>query len=869
MSGKTVSHYRIVEKLGQGGMGEVFLADDLSLGRKVALKFLPDVFTDDPERLARFEREAKILASLNHPNIAAIHSLEAAEGRRFLVLELVEGETLAQRLAKGALPIDEALEVCRQIAEGVEAAHEKGIIHRDLKPSNVKIAPDGRVKVLDFGLAKAFHDQPATTDSPTISEMTHPGVLLGTAAYMSPEQAKGKTTDKRTDIWSFGCILYECLTGRRPFQGETVTETLASIIRGEPDWDSLPAETPSVVRSLVMRCLHKERRWQHIGDVRLALEDVKTDLEQPSQQRSKPVARWPLPALTAVALVALAVAGYFAWQNVRLSPAGPSYLFEQATDEPGQEMNPSLSADGRSVVYASSAAGNWDIYLLRVGGKNPINLTKDSASDDTQPVFSPDGGQIAFRSERDGGGIFIMGATGESVRRLTDSCYLPAWSPNGKEIACSTVSPYRPDVREASSSQIFVIDVESGKRRLVSGGVLDAVQPSWSPDRRRIAFWGVREGARDIFAVSREGGDATSITEDEALDWDPVWSPDGKYLYFSSDRGGAMNLWRVAVSATSGRRIGDPEPVNVPSTYATSISFSRDGRRLAYSSCQRSSNLYWIEFDHGRESVTRESHAVTKGIKETLYPSISRDGAWIAFTLQGLHEDLAVVRPDGSEMRRITEDAARDREPRWSPDGGEIAFMSTRSGRFEIWTIRPDGSALRQVTEESPRGGVFYPAWSPDGRRLSYNLPDEMGYIVETRKAWREQQPELARVDLPGQSWLWVNDWSHDGTKIAGTLQKLDGGTLGIGAYNLKTEKLEQYTSFGRLPRWLPDGRRLLFHANGQIFLADSTGKRTKEILSAKEGTINPYFDVSWDGRMIAFSLESVESNIWIMTAER
>jgi Tol biopolymer transport system component len=462
-----------------------------------------------------------------------------------------------------------------------------------------------------------------------------------------------------------------------------------------------------------------------------------------------------------------------------------------------------------------------------------------------------------------------MGATGESARRLTDFCYLPAWSPDGKEIACSTVSPYRPDVRESSSSQILVIDMESGKQRMVSGGALDAVQPSWSPDGRHIAFWGVREGARDIFSVAREGGEVSSITNDEALDWNPVWSPDGKHLYFSSDRGGAMNLWRVAVAAASGKRIGDPEPVNVPSSYAASISFSGDGQRLAYANWQRSSNIYRVAFDPQRESVAGAPQAVTQGVKETLYPSISRDGAWIAFTLLGSQEDLAVVRADGSDLRRITEDPARDRGPRWSPAGGEIAFTSTRSGRFEIWTIHPDGSGLRQVTEDSPRGGVWYPAWSPDGRRLSYNLPDEMGFIVEVGKPWREQQPRVARAELPGHSWLWLNDWSHDGGKIAGTLQKLDGGSLGIGAFNLETKKFEQYTSFGQLPRWLPDGRKLLFHARGRIFLSDPAGKSTKEILSAKDGTINPYFDVSWDGRMIAFSLESIESDIWIMTAGR
>ncbi len=282
MIGKTLSHYKVLEKIGQGGMGEVYRAEDTNLSREVAIKVLPEQFTQDPQRLARFEREAKLLASLNHPNIAAIHSFEHADEVHFLVLELVEGETLAERVAKGPVPVEEALEVCRQIAEGVEAAHEKGVIHRDLKPANVKVTPEGKVKILDFGLAKAFEAEPPVTDisqSPTLTEeMTRAGVILGTAAYMSPEQAKGKPVDKRADIFAFGAVLYELLTGKRAFGGETITETLASILKSEPDWEKLPENTPWNIRTLLRRCLHKEtnRRLQHIGDVRIEIEEALT-----------------------------------------------------------------------------------------------------------------------------------------------------------------------------------------------------------------------------------------------------------------------------------------------------------------------------------------------------------------------------------------------------------------------------------------------------------------------------------------------------------------------------------------------------------------------------------------------------------------
>src|SRR5512143_1928211 len=280
MIGKTLGHYRVGEQLGRGGMGEFYVADELHLDRRVALTCLPEAFTGDPERMARFEREAKVLASLNHPNIAAIYGLEQAEGKRFIVMELVEGETLAQRLTKGALPIDEALGICKQIAEGLEAAHEKGVIHRDLKPANVMITEGDKVKILDFGLAKALSDEAQSADSshsPTLTDaMTRPGVILGTAAYMSPEQAKGKSADKRADIWAFGCILYECLTGKKAFEAETITETLAGILKGEPDWQALPAATPPGIRFVLRRCLEKDvsRRLRDAADVRIEIEEA-------------------------------------------------------------------------------------------------------------------------------------------------------------------------------------------------------------------------------------------------------------------------------------------------------------------------------------------------------------------------------------------------------------------------------------------------------------------------------------------------------------------------------------------------------------------------------------------------------------------
>jgi len=339
MVGKTLSHYKVIEKIGQVGMGVVYRAEDTNLSREVAIKVLPEQFTQDPQRLARFEREAKLLASLNHPNIAAIYGLEEADGVRFLALELVEGETLAERVAKGPVPVEEALEVCRQIAEGVEAAHEKGVIHRDLKPANVKVTPEGKVKILDFGLAKAFEGEIPAADisqSPTLTEeMTKAGVILGTAAYMGPEQARGKPVDKRADIFAFGAVLYELLTGKRAFEGETVTDTLAKVLEGVPDWKALPDSTPWRIQDLLGRCLTKDPddRLLHIGEARIL---IKKALEEPTESPTgvasavQPVQqRWTLGVAVVLGAV---VAGLAVW--LLIQPSSPEQSLDRFVVRP-------------------------------------------------------------------------------------------------------------------------------------------------------------------------------------------------------------------------------------------------------------------------------------------------------------------------------------------------------------------------------------------------------------------------------------------------------------------------------------------------------------------------------------------------------
>ena len=374
LTGRRLGVYHVQERIGAGGMGEVYLARDTRLGRDVAIKILPQVFTADPDRLARFDREARVLASLNHPNIGAIYGLEEAAGVRGLVLELVDGETLADRLRRGPIPVAEALSIARQIADALDAAHEKGIVHRDLKPANIKITPDGTVKVLDFGLAKAAAGdgaRPDLTDSPTITVAgTREGVILGTAAYMSPEQARGQAVDKRADIWAFGCVLYEMLTGRPAFGRDTITDTLAALVEREPDWSRLPAGVSLNLRRLLQRCVDKDpkRRLRDIADARYEIEAALTDGDAPAgvvmpapRQRAN---RWG--AVAAAGLLAAGVIGGVLWRDTS-SPRSSNPTIGpllRLTSDSGFTTEPSISADGRLIAYASdrSGDGNLDIW---------------------------------------------------------------------------------------------------------------------------------------------------------------------------------------------------------------------------------------------------------------------------------------------------------------------------------------------------------------------------------------------------------------------------------------------------------------------------------------------------------------------------
>jgi Tol biopolymer transport system component len=506
-----------------------------------------------------------------------------------------------------------------------------------------------------------------------------------------------------------------------------------------------------------------------------------------------------------------------------------------------------------------------------VGGKNPINLTADCTADDNHPAFSPDGEQIAFQSDRDGGGIYVMGATGESVRHLTDSGFHPAWSPDGQEIAFATGWVARPEARWGGS-QVWIVKVATGeKRRLVTKGGGDATQPQWSPHGHRIAYWGsLATAQRDIWTVPAAGGEAVPVTQDPAIDWDPIWSPDGRYLYFSSDRGGSMNLWRIPIDEKSGRVLGPAEAITTPSTDSAQISLSRDGRRLVYVQRSATRNVQKIAFDDRAEKATGEAAWITQGSKLAMSPDVSpRDGSVVFGTLAPSQEDIFVVRPDGSGLRQLTDDTYWDRQPRWSPDGRQVAFLSNRSGKFEVWTINQDGSGLRQVTFTAGKPNVQLPSWSPDGTKLAYTISTDRAYIMDLRKPWAEQSPE-ALPRLGADRWVTASAWSPDGRTLAGFVMQRTGISAGIALYSLGSDGYETLTSFGNYPVWLKDGRRLVFCYKEKLYLLDTATRKTHEImyapLSARTGEMLGVASLSPDNTTLFFTQGTVEADVWMLT---
>ena len=865
--GKEIANYKIEKLLGAGGMGEVYLARDTKLKRLVALKILPWHYVGDAERSTRFRTEARALSSLNHPNLITVYEVGEADGVLFIATEFVEGQTLAALRQK--LSLRELLSFVAQVAEALSAAHEAGIIHRDIKPDNVMVRPDGYVKVVDFGLVKLTE----VAASKTSQEMakTQIGVAMGTLAYMSPEQATGEQIDHRTDIWSLGVVLYELATGKKPFTGESRVETVNAILSSEPvPVKSLDATLPSQLDQILNKALERDRelRYQTASDFRADIRRLLRMIDSgATASNGRPITSaipqltrrawfWPVAMLVILIVAAIPVG----WYLTRAKPAAPDWSRAhsvQLTNQAGTEYFPTFTPDGKSFVYAKLQSGNYDLYLQRIGGKNATVITPNTPSNESQPAFSPDGERIAFRSTREPSGVYVMEPTGENARLILAGCYHPSWSPDGKEIVCSTSGTSVPQNRNNTPSTLWIVDVESGAKRLLCEN--DAMQPSWSPDGKRIAFWFMPPsvGRSDIATVSKNGGPIEILKLDGSTNWNPVWSPDGKYLYFVSDRGGNMGFWRVPLDTETGKPLTEPEAVVTPSTFSRHLSFSRDGRKMIYVQTDVENNIHGIKFDPKNEKTTGERFWITRGDNQIVRPDLSPDGSQFVLRIERrTQDDIVLVKRDGTDWRDLTNDKSFDRYPRWSPDGKQIAFTSDRSGRYEIWIMNADGTNLRQLTFGTSDHATF-PLWSNDGKRILF-YRKRVNYIVDVNKNFNDQTPQQLPPMEPGDAFVgW--DWSPDGKKLLGTDSKSQ-----VVYFSFETNRYEKVVDKGTFPMWLGDSTRIVYTWEDKAYLADVVTKRVREILTFPDAQIRSIY-ISTDDQLLYFTLGSNESDIWLL----
>jgi len=762
--GTRLGPYVILAPIGAGGMGEVYRARDGKLNRDVALKVLPQAFAADPERLLRFRREAQVLASLSHPNIGHIYGFEDSGATHALVLELIEGPTLADRIARGPIPLSEALPIVRQIAGALETAHEQGIIHRDLKPANIKVKDDGTVKVLDFGLAKALAAEPASAavdamNSPTLTSpavLTRRGVILGTAAYMSPEQTRGKVVDKRTDIWAFGCVLFEMLTGRLAFKGDTVSDTIVAILGGEPEWGALPAATPAGGRGLLQRCLEKDPklRLRDLGDARIELDQLDRRSGQveavpqgtPSTPGARPRRARPLAAgLIGVVLLVLAgAAGVFYATRPRVAVTTPSE-YTQITNFTDAAMAPSLSPDGRMVTFKRGVntgqvgaigdflgAGQICVKLLPNG--DSVQLTNGPGSK-YGPVFTPDGSRIAYTGLSVVGNSFswdtwtvpVLG--GEPTRLLPNASGL-TW-----------IGPQRVLFSEITTGLHMGIVTATEARaesRAIYFPALDLGMAHYSyasPDLKSILI--VEMANQHAFdspcrLVPFDGSSAGRHVGPSGTCLSAAWSPDGKWMYFAADVGGNVHLWRQKFPD------GTPEQMTFGANEEQGIAVAPDGRSLITSIGKRLSAI-WIHDAAGERAITSEGYATA--------PRLSAGGKRVFYLDSANSPAFSPVGPaPGGELRVVDLASAKTgtvlpgmsiTDYEISRDGREIVFTTTDSGgEPQMWLAPVDRrSSPRQITRSGDQ-----PSFGANGDVL-FRLKDKnVNFLYRMKKDGTERE---------------------------------------------------------------------------------------------------------------------------------
>jgi serine/threonine protein kinase/Tol biopolymer transport system component len=863
--GSSVGPYRIERLLDVGGMGEVYRARDPKLGRDVAIKILPHVFTNHPERLARFEREARTLAALNHPNVGAIYGLEDVDGVSALVLELVEGETLADRIQRGPAPVTDALTIARQIADALDAAHEKGIVHRDLKPANIRVTPDGVVKVLDFGLAKAATGEGLTADlarSPTRSAGgTQEGTILGTTAYMSPEQSRGQAVDKRTDIWAFGCVLYEMLAGGVAFPGETMSDTVAAILRREPDWAALPATTPPMVARLLQRSLEKDpkRRLRDIADARAEIDDALEGGKAPAIAGGPAgVSAWSRRSRWA-AIVLLALASALAgWGVTRLNPAPNNPLsnatFTRLTNFEGDEAQAALSPDGKFATFLSDRDGPLDVWLTQVGSGSFSNLTGERHMPTMRPTrnvgFSGDGSQVWFGGAPVGR-MQIMPMMGGPARPfLADRAVEVMWSSDGARMVYHTDTPGDPmfvaDRTGVGARQIFVDPIVGGHNH----------HQAWSPDGRSIYFArGIQDTWQmDLWRIADTGGQPERLTYHNAYVGFPTPIDDRIVLYVARDHDGAGPwLWALDTHTRATRRVA----------YGTeqylSIAGSADHRRLVASVANPSASLWTVPI-LDRPAGDEDVKPVALPTVRALAPRLAGRSLFY-LSSQGTGNGLWRFE-DGKAVEILKgSDEALFEPPAVSADGRRLAVTLRRDGKLRLHVLSADGGDLQSLAEAiDVRGSV---CWSPDGKWIVAGGIDDRGLGLFKIPLDRGAPVRL----IAGTAHDPV--WSPSGDLIVYTGQNVsvdapllairpDGTNVEMPVIRLRVE--------GQRYRFLPDGLALVYTQGPfpaqDLWLLDLATKKSRQLSRLHNSAATQSFDVTADGKQIVFDRVRENSDI-------
>ena len=899
LTGQTLSHYRVTAALGAGGMGEVYRATDTTLGREVAIKVLPPEVLQDPERLGRFKREAHLLASLNHPNIAAIYGLEEADGKPFLALELVEGEDLKERLAKGPIPVDEALEIAEQIAEALEEAHNKGIVHRDLKPANVKLTPDGKVKVLDFGLAKAWSGEApdgstpsaALSQSPTMANTgTIAGVILGTAAYMSPEQARGKPVDRRADVWSFGVLLWEMMTGRTLFAGDTVTDVIASVVKEEPDLGALPEDTPRAVRRLLERCLRKDPRMRlpDIGAARLELQEVvagdvqetgapaaevaeATEGERSSRKRERAI--W-----AAVALAAAGIAAVLAFAHLTETPE-PRPAARFAVDDPESWSLaadfgwPVPSPDGRQIVFrafprgqggVSGAAMLWTRPLEALTAR-PLAGTEGVTSN--PPFWSPDGRFVAFFAD---GELRRLDQGNGTVQTI---CTLPSgglgsgdWSQDGTIVFSTggaTGLIYTVPATGGEARQLMTLDPERGDG--------NHHLPQLLPEGRRFLFLvgGTQEDGLYLGSL-----DAPDEQRQVAPGWIRRVYAAGHLLFVRDG-----TLLAQPFDLEQGELSG--EPVAIASSVASWNLFpgmgwfaASPGGTLASFSGQGAGGQVQLAWVDRRGNQLGTVGAPGEYGQVALSPD-ERNVALEIVDAEGQY-DLWVMDVARGVTSRVTATAGSERDPVWSPDGRSLAFIARRDGAADLRRKGLRASEPETVLTDTPEEDVPE-SWSRDGRTLLFvrrTLEDEQSVWALPLSGEGEAEAVLTtgfRVDEP--------QLSPDGRWLAYVSPESGRDEVYVEPFRRDGDRVRVSLEGGGQPKWRGDGQELFFTAENSQLMAVGVRASDDRIdvelpvelfaIRGLQGTGYDDYAVSEDGQRFLVKVgieEEVEAQLHVVT---